>query len=205
MKKISITLLAVTTLLLSACNDGDKTSSSETVTTNAATDSTMASDKTRINKMGEDSSKMSGSMNSNAAANFANTAAAGGMMEVEGAKIIRMNRASSEVKNFAKMIEEDHTKANNELKGICSKKNMSVPADMMADQKSHIEEMRKMKGKDLDKHYIDMMVDDHLKDIEEFRNASNSLTDPELKEFATKTLPVLQKHLDKAKALQGKM
>ena len=38
-----------------------------------------------------------------------------------------------------------------------------------------------------------------------FKDASTLLKDNDLKQFAVKTLPVLEKHLAKAKELQGKM
>jgi putative membrane protein len=48
------------------------------------------------------------------------------------------------------------------------------------------------------------MVNDHEKDIKEFEKAGNNLKDADVKNFAMKTLPTLQKHLDSAKAITGK-
>jgi putative membrane protein len=51
---------------------------------------------------------------------------------------------------------------------------------------------------------MNMMLDDHKKDVAEFRKAADKCTEPSLKDFASKTLPVLEKHLDSAKAITGK-
>ena len=48
------------------------------------------------------------------------------------------------------------------------------------------------------------MVDDHEKDVEEFRKASQDLKDPDLRAWANKTLPVLEHHLAMAKDIASK-
>lgn len=136
---------------------------------------------------------------------FANEAASGSMMEVELAKLAQKNAASADVKAFAKMIETDHSKANSELKSITSSKNISLPTEMMPNHKKHIHDLSSKRGKDFDKAYIEMMVQDHQEDISKFNEAAQNTTDEQLRTFAIKTLPVLQKHLDRAKSLQGKM
>ncbi len=61
--------------------------------------------------------------------------------------------------------------------------------------------LSKKSGKDFDMDYMNMMVKDHKKDIGEYQKASGSLSDATFKNFATTTLPVLQKHLDSAMAI----
>jgi putative membrane protein len=58
---------------------------------------------------------------------------------------------------------------------------------------------------DFEKQYMSMMVTDHQKDISDYQNASQNMSDAEIKGFATKTLPVLQKHFDSAQAINGNM
>ena len=62
-----------------------------------------------------------------------------------------------------------------------------------------------MKGEDFDKHYIDMMLNDHKEDIDEFKKEANNSNNDAFKSFAGKTLPTLQKHLDSAQAIHSKM
>ena len=45
------------------------------------------------------------------------------------------------------------------------------------------------------------MVKDHTKDVADFQKESKSGVDPDVKEFATKTLPTLQDHLKQAKQI----
>ncbi len=58
-----------------------------------------------------------------------------------------------------------------------------------------------MTGKAFDKHYIDMMMNDHNKDINAFEKASNNSKDADLKAWAAKTLPTLRMHKDTVQAL----
>jgi len=177
--------------------------------TNVGTDTTSTSSMTDTS-FGMDTSKMASEKMNNGGTTgtqneFVSKAAMGGMMEVELGKIAQTNAASNDVKAFGKMMETDHSKANEELKSVAASRNISVPGSMGDMHSNHVKDLSAKTGKDFDKAYIDMMVEDHVNDIEEFKNASTSNADPEVKKFATKTLPTLQKHLEKAKSIKAKM
>jgi len=61
--------------------------------------------------------------------------------------------------------------------------------------------LQSLSGKEFDKAYIQEMVKDHNKAVQFFTMASQSLTDPELKQFATETLPKLQEHQQHAQKI----
>jgi putative membrane protein len=132
---------------------------------------------------------------------FVMKAAMGGMEEVEGGNIAQQNGMNQRVKDFGSMMVRDHPKANDELKSLASTKGLTLPSALPADKMKHLDGMRKMKGKDFDSHYISMMVNDHKTDIGEFEKASKNAKDPDLKAWATKTLPTLKTHLDSAQAI----
>jgi putative membrane protein len=124
---------------------------------------------------------------------FMKKAAKGGMMEVTMGKVAEQNGQSDDVKSFGKRMVTDHSKANDELKSIASKKGFELP------NKEH-------PGKwTSDKAYVDMMVKDHEKDLAEFKEEANSGSDPDVKKFADDTAKVIQEHLDLVKEIQGKM
>jgi putative membrane protein len=59
------------------------------------------------------------------------------------------------------------------------------------------------KAKDFDKTFIrEQGIQDHKHDIKEFEKASKEAKDPDVKAYATKTLPVLQKHLQRAEEIE---
>jgi putative membrane protein len=136
------------------------------------------------------------------ASDFAVKAASGGMMEVQLGDAAQQLAASPRVKEFANMMVRDHSKANDELKTLAVSKNITLPDSVGEDHKKHIDDLKKKKGPEFDREYIDMMVNDHEEDVNMFDKAANDLKDPDLKAFAARTLPTLRAHLDSARALQ---
>jgi putative membrane protein len=134
---------------------------------------------------------------------FAVKAANGGLLEVQLGQLAQERGTSQRVKDFGAMMVRDHSKANDELKGLAQSKNITLPDSVGNDYRDHIEDMRKLSAKEFDKHYIDMMVDDHDEDVEMFEKASGNLTDPDLKTWASNTLPTLRAHKDSARAIQA--
>jgi putative membrane protein len=129
-------------------------------------------------------------------------AASGGMMEVQLGQLAQEKAQNQRVKDFGAMMVRDHSKANDELKTLAASKNVTLPAAPGDQQQKHIDNLRKKTGADFDKAYIKMMIDDHKDDIDKFEKTANKGTDPDVKSWASKTLPVLRTHLDSAKAVE---
>jgi putative membrane protein len=124
---------------------------------------------------------------------FMKKAAKGGMMEVAMGQVAEQKGQSEDVKSFGKRMVTDHGKANDELKSIASKKGFQLPS------KGHSVKWTS------DKAYIDMMVQDHEKDLAEFQEEASSGSDSDVKKFADDTAKMVQEHLDLAKETQGKL
>lgn len=124
---------------------------------------------------------------------FVNEAAKGGMMEVAGGKNAAKHGQNADVKQFGNRMVTDHSAANNELKGIASKKGIKLPAAPSAPKWSS------------DKAYMELMVQDHEHDLAAFKTEASKGSDPELKAFASKTSKVIAEHLKLAKQINGKL
>jgi putative membrane protein len=138
------------------------------------------------------------------ASDFAVEAANGGMMEVELGKTAQEKAISPRVKAFGTMMVQDHSEANHKLKTIATGLNIALPDSVSDDARKEIDKLKMKTGKDFDKSYVAMMVDDHKKDIAEFRKCADNCSDSMIKNFAYVTLPVLEKHLDSIQAIAGK-
>lgn len=124
---------------------------------------------------------------------FMMNAAKGGMMEVEWGKWAGQKAQNADVKKFGNRMVIDHSKANNELMALASKKGVTLTSG-------------KVKAKwTSDKDYMDMMVKDHEKDWAEFQNEAKSGSDPDLKKWAADTSKMIQGHLKMAKQTQSKL
>ncbi len=133
---------------------------------------------------------------------FVVNAADGGMLEVKLGELAQTNAASADVKAFGKMMVDDHSKANKELMDLAAAKAITVPATMGEDNMKMYNDLMAKKGTDFDKAYMDMMVDDHEDDVDMFRKESESGADAEIKMFASRTLPTLQQHHERAKVVR---
>jgi putative membrane protein len=138
------------------------------------------------------------------ASNFAISAANGGMTEVELGKIAEDQASNPRVKAFGAMMVKDHSEANATLKGIAGTLNIALPDSVSDDARKEINKMKMKKGKDFDKEYVNMMLDDHKKVIADFKKCADNCSDSTLKSFASNTLPVLEKHLDSIQAIAHK-
>ena len=201
MKKLLIVFLLFSgTCFFYACNGNNTSSESST----SDSTSTTATDTlgTRMDTM---TNTTRTAMIDEKAKGFAADAATGGMLEVELGNLAQQKASNQAVKNFGKMMVDDHTKANENLKTIATQKNIDLPPTITDDQRKDIDKLSKKTRADFDKAYVDMMVDDHKKDIAAFKKAEGDVSDNDLKNFITNTLPTLQKHLDAIQAIKAKM
>ena len=135
--------------------------------------------------------------------NFVMEAAMGGMAEVELGKLATQKATSDAVKQFGQKMVDDHSAANSELTQLAAAKGLTLPTELDAKHRADITRLSKLSGAAFDGAYSKAMLDDHVKDVAAFEKESTSGTDPEVKAFATKTLPTLKQHLEMARSLNG--
>lgn len=126
---------------------------------------------------------------------FAKKAAAGGLTEVELGKLAQQNGGSQDVKDFGAKMVTDHGKANDNLKAVATKDNLTIPDKPNEEQQALIDKLGKETGKTFDKAYIRAMVKAHVGDKALFTEEIASAKNPDLKQFAQDTLPVIKEHL----------
>ena len=133
---------------------------------------------------------------------FAVTAADAGMMEVQLATLALTKASSVKVKEFAQTMVDDHSKANQELKALAQKKNITLPTTLSDKHQKKFDEMSEKTGADFDKEYCDLMVKDHKDVVDMFKKAQDNAKDPDLKVWASEKLPTLEHHLTMAERMK---
>ena len=123
---------------------------------------------------------------------------------MELGKLATEKAASPEVKQFGQRMVDDHGKANDQLKQVASQKGITVPEKLNAKDAATKARLEKLSGKAFDRAYMQDMVADHTKDVSEFRTESKTAKDPDVKSFASQTLPTLKDHLKEAKSIAPK-
>jgi len=136
---------------------------------------------------------------------FATSAAQGGMAEVQLGQLAVQKGTNPDVKAFGQHMVDDHTKANEELKDVAGKEGVTLPSGLNGKDQALMTKLQNLSGAQFDQAYIKAMVKDHEEDVKEFQKEANTGKDPQLKEFASKTLPILQSHLDKAKSVESSL
>ena len=182
MKRIFLALTAIV-LLAAACNNDEKADTKDS--------KEMATEKNE---------KKFDSTNMNADTQFAVEAADGGMLEVKLGKLAQTQGTLAEVKSLGKMMETDHSKANDELKEAAMNLNIALPATLSDKTQKEYDDLAAKKGKDFDKAYTDMMVDDHQADIKAFQDEADHGNNATLKSWAAGKIPTLQHHLEMSKS-----
>ncbi len=133
---------------------------------------------------------------------FIEEAAAGGMFEVQAGQLAATRATAPAVKNYAQMLVEHHSAANNALVQIANARRVELPAAPPRAKRREIEKLAGKKGEEFDRDYVrNVGIKAHEEDIKAFQKASKDVKDPQLKAWVDQTLPTLQQHLAQAKAL----
>ena len=141
-------------------------------------------------------------------AQFVVNAANAGMTEIQLGQYAQQSGMAKDVKDYGAMMVNDHTQAAEKLKEVAASKNITLPAAISPDMQKNIDDLKAKTGKDFDKAYIGMMIDDHKKVIDQFETESKNGSDADIRAFADSTLPTLKKHLHHAEEcnkMMGKM
>ena len=135
---------------------------------------------------------------------FINTALDGGRTEVKLSTAAQSISQNPRIVSFAKMMINDHTNAINELKKL-RKKELINPDDVLSpEHRKLIDSISKLSGSDFDKAYMHQMVIDHEKTVSLFKDEKQE-REASVQDFARKTLPTIQMHLDSAKAIDASL
>jgi putative membrane protein len=134
---------------------------------------------------------------------FMMNAASGGIAEVEMARVALDKSKSPAVKKHAQHMINDHTQANDELRRIATAKGVTLADVPNANHKAMVDKIRDASAADFDKTYIrEAGVRAHQEMQTLFRNESTSGADPDLKAFASKTLPTVETHLKQSERIE---
>lgn len=134
-------------------------------------------------------------------AKFMKEAAGGGQAEVQLGQLAQQKAGSDQVKQFGQRMVADHSKANEQLEQIAQQKNIRLPKTPDAKERAEKARLEQLSGDEFDKAYMAHMLADHKKDVAEFQKESSTARDPDVKNFASQTLPTLQDHLKHAQGM----
>jgi putative membrane protein len=137
-------------------------------------------------------------------ADFVKEAAMSDMLEIEAAKIAQQ-KGDADDKAFAAKMITDHTKTSSELKQMVSGDlKAALPPSLDDSSQKKLAKLRDAKPNDFASEYDPMQVSAHKDATSLFERYSKGGDDPKLKDWAGKTLPDLQHHLEMAQDMNKK-
>jgi putative membrane protein len=160
---------------------------------------------------GSKAAAQSGNMNNNGGAvttaeqQFVTKAAQGDRAEVDLANLALQKSNNSDVKEFAQRMVDDHSKNQQDVDNLASKLSLTAPSDVSAEQRQEKDRLQGLSGDQFDRAYARLMLQDHRKDVNEFKREKQMARNSDLKQYVNQTLPVLEQHLLLAEQLNSKV
>ncbi|HEX4024052.1 MAG TPA: DUF4142 domain-containing protein [Steroidobacteraceae bacterium] len=122
--------------------------------------------------------------------------------EIANARYALAHSESADVKQFARQMITDHTKANGELKRIAAHDGYSAPTGLQSGDREAMARLELERGAAFDASYAQSQAQDHTEVVAQFKRAEqDSRLDPAVRRFAQMTLPTLEDHLQMANQL----
>jgi len=181
-------------LMLAACGQNDTTAVNDTTMPETMATDTVApaSDQAEMTRKAQE---------------FADKAAQANMAEIQTAEMAIERATNPDVKAFAQMIVDDHTKAKDALASAITTASLAPAPTVLDDfHMRRINDINEDDGdEDFDSDFINMQIDMHEDAIDLFQDYAEGGETEALKSFASQTLPTLQAHKTKAEQLRDAM
>lgn len=133
---------------------------------------------------------------------FLEQAAQNGHAELEASRLAVQKATDPQVKRFAQTMVDEHTRMGQELQTLARSKGVQVPNEPSMMQRAKLKLLSGADGGDFTSRYVDSFgLSAHEETIKLFEEAARDARDPEVKAFASRGLPGLQRHLTMAREL----
>lgn len=132
---------------------------------------------------------------------FLTEAADARMMDIAEAKLAIARGTTPEIRKYGKWMVEDQNILLKEIRALAKSKKVTLPQKISSEKEQGLTELEQKNNKEFDAKFIKMITIDHRRDVRKFKNA-RSINDKEVSAFASKFLPVIESHLEKAKEIK---
>lgn len=136
---------------------------------------------------------------------FVTQVAEGCLAEIKIGLLAKQKGTDKRVKNMGAIMVKDLTKGKGRLEMLAKSKNIILPTALDSVDEKSIAELAKKTGKDFDHAYLDKTRDDYKKAMVLFQATAKNAFDPQIKQFASRNILTIQRHLDLIDAVHGSM
>ncbi len=127
------------------------------------------------------------------------------LLEVELGREAAKRGSTPEVKAFGEQMIMDHGKVGDELVQLARSKNMGLAPDLDEKGQAELAEVKSLPRDTFDERYATDMRADHESDVKQVRKAKAEAKDADVRAWATRTLPVLEQHLEHVRSIEAKV
>ena len=141
--------------------------------------------------------------NARSARDYVMQAGAGDLFERTSSETVLATTRDREVRRFARMMIADHSASARKLKTAAMRSDLRVPPPMLnPDQRRMIDDLRRARGRDRDRVYLDQQRMAHDAALALHRDYARSGDAPALRRAADEIVPVVRSHIDMLRSMR---
>ena len=198
-------LLAVSLFALAACSETTTSDAEAPATTGAGSAEPAQGTSGAGASSNETAETMTETMPTDTPS-FIATAASSDMFEIQSSQLAKERSVGGEVASFADQMIRDHTATSTEMKSLLSSMSppMAPPAEMSGKHRAMLAQIREGgTGPGFTRAYVDAQRAAHNEAVALYTAYSQKGDNPALRQFAQKTLPALESHLEHIRRIES--
>ncbi|MDH4082518.1 MAG: DUF4142 domain-containing protein [Nitrospira sp.] len=119
--------------------------------------------------------------------------------QISLALLVDGRATSKRVKEFAEHMIGAHKKISREIQEMAAKKGVQLPSELRDEHKQKLKEITPLSGHAFDREYMQYILWDHQRDVQEFEESMQAVEDPDVLHWSYRTLPMLRAHVEEAR------
>ncbi|MFC6996878.1 DUF4142 domain-containing protein [Rufibacter roseus] len=129
---------------------------------------------------------------------FIMEAASNSLLQISLGRTALEKATNAEVKKFAQMMIDHHSKEDSELKAIASEIGTNLTLTLLPQHQRVVDKLSELHGKKFEEEYMEEMEAIHEQQVATYEVMSNSAQTVRVKAYAIRMLPLLRTHLFEA-------
>jgi putative membrane protein len=113
--------------------------------------------------------------------------------------------ANKRVRQFGGEMKEAHKRVSEGVQLLASRYNVKLPSEPNDEHKQKIKELSSLSGHAFDREYMQYILWDQQKEVNEFEEAMHTLEDPDVLRWTHMTLPRLRSYVEEARGIKYSM
>jgi putative membrane protein len=123
--------------------------------------------------------------------------------DLDLARLAVRNSKNEEIRAYAQKVLADQEIAERGLDALASAKNVQLP--LGAGDGAEEAKLKALSGDAFDQDFVKQMIRNHKQAVSDFAKESKNARDSDVKQYASKTLPLLKEHLANAETLREQL